>query len=277
VAILIIGGMHRSGTTLSARWLYNCGLFIGDDFMTSKYDHANPDGQHYEDVAFLELHRAILRANQLDTDGLITDEPVHVPESLRERALQLAAQRQQNHQHWGWKEPRTCLFLDFWNSILPAPYLLIIYRSYDQVADSLLRRKLDHPRAVQRVFYRLKYHNHDNYVAHYIRVWTRYNQALLSAAAAAPERSLVLNIADLASHSSAIIAFLNEVWGFDLAPYAISNIYEPSRMKKTQRYLPAHTAELEQARSMADIIDQHLETERRNALARLQNIIVSGS
>ncbi|MCL2923050.1 MAG: sulfotransferase [Trichodesmium sp. MAG_R04] len=39
--------------------------------------------------------------------------------------------------NWGWKEPRTTLFLDFWSHLLPNAKFILIYRSPWEVVDSL--------------------------------------------------------------------------------------------------------------------------------------------
>src|SRR5947208_2698541 len=110
--------MHRSGTSLTASWLAQCGLFIGSDLLESRHKHSNPEG-HYEDLDFLRLHKAILRSGGYHPDGyLIPGQPLNVPDSLRERATNLVAARQ-GYAQWGWKEPRSTLLLGFWKSLLP--------------------------------------------------------------------------------------------------------------------------------------------------------------
>ncbi|RPJ03085.1 MAG: hypothetical protein EHM39_00260, partial [Chloroflexi bacterium] len=106
--VLIIAGMHRSGTSLLANWLSRCGLHVGDDLLQLNTD--NPAG-HCEDVAFLELHKAILADNGLDY--LVGDDRLLVVcDEFRARAEEIILSRQSRAQ-WGWKEPRTVLFLDF--------------------------------------------------------------------------------------------------------------------------------------------------------------------
>ncbi len=61
---LIVVGMHRSGTSLTANWLARSGLFVGDTLLANRVD--NPMG-HFEDESFLHLHEDILKANGLST------------------------------------------------------------------------------------------------------------------------------------------------------------------------------------------------------------------
>jgi hypothetical protein len=41
---------------------------------------------------------------------------------------------------WGWKDPRTCLFLDFWKARVPQAQYLCVYRNPLDVILSLARR-----------------------------------------------------------------------------------------------------------------------------------------
>ncbi|MCX7415143.1 MAG: hypothetical protein NTY25_01445, partial [Planctomycetia bacterium] len=41
---------------------------------------------------------------------------------------------------WGWKDPRTILFLDFWHALLPNAKYLFVFRSPWEVIESFFRR-----------------------------------------------------------------------------------------------------------------------------------------
>lgn len=250
--ILIIAGMHRSGTTLTARWLHGCGLHLGANLLRSKYLHANPDGLHYEDVDFLQLHRQVLQSAGLSGDGYITQDAVSLLPQYANQAQNLIAAREHLPQ-WGWKEPRTCLFLADWRELLPDAKMLVVYRPAAKVADSLLRRKLDHPRPIRRQIYRWRYRDTDSQAAHLIRIWDRYNRDILQAVEAAPEDALVLRIGDLVPQSKAILGFLRDEWGFDLALNEAGEIYEQKRMRKETSYVhesaPKTAASLQTAQS----------------------------
>ena len=264
---LIIAGMHRSGTTLTARWLHQCGLFIGDDLLKSKYDHANPDGNHYEDLAFLQLHRRILSANQLDTQGYLTDEAISINPRFHEAAQTIIHDRQQ-HAQWGWKEPRTCLLMDFWREHLPGAYVLLVYRHYENVADSLLRRKLDHPKRFRRWFYNLRFHDKQAHVAHYIAVWNRYNQDLLHVVKQSPDNTLVLRIKDIVSHSDDIINYINREWGFKLDTELANTIFEQKRLKQKTHYVDLEHPQVKAVTPEAQATYEQLDSYREQVLRR---------
>ena len=133
--VLILVGMHRSGTSLTANILEKSGLNLGERTLNAAYD--NPKG-FFEDEDFLRLHIDILGNNKL-THLLEENKNIEVPFYLKQRAIKLIKQRS-NLKYWGWKDPRTTLFLDFWNELIPNAKYLIIFRPYDDVVESLIRR-----------------------------------------------------------------------------------------------------------------------------------------
>ena len=243
---LIIAGMHRSGTSLVANWLSNCGLNVGDQLVRA--DFSNVAG-HYEDRAFLDLHRDILAAN--NTDHLITDQrKLLVGADHRAQAEQIIAERTARGIDWGWKEPRTTVLLDFWRSLLPELKVLVVYRHYAQVADSMLRRDLNRKRNKPnwskkafrlRASIRLQYSFANVPLARtYLRVWNRYNRDALEFARANSAHTLVLRVDDVLSNGAAVIDTMNQAWGFSLQAADTHEIYDPALMQSGT--LPLKTA-----------------------------------
>jgi hypothetical protein len=134
---LIIAGMHRSGTSLITHWLNECGLHLGEDFLGAGL--GNIDG-HYEDLEFLKLHEEILAANNLPTTGLIEDYDINVSAYHKEKLRKIIKTKNTLHEQWGWKDPRTCLFLDVYQELIPDARYLVILRDYKDVVSSLLYR-----------------------------------------------------------------------------------------------------------------------------------------
>jgi hypothetical protein len=110
--VLLILGMHRSGTSLLANYLARGGLHVGTDLLGM--DWSNPAG-HFENRAFLKFHNDVLKAHNLDFK-------VSAPVDWKLTSEHDNAARQLVRIHgskipWGWKDPRTCLFLDFWRKV----------------------------------------------------------------------------------------------------------------------------------------------------------------
>lgn len=136
--VLIVGGMHRSGTSLLASLCEGAGVSMGDRLL-GVGGGGNPKG-HYEDCDFLEFHQQALLANGLNPAGYTTQATIHVPEAMLDRAESLIASRSGPDRLWGWKDPRTILFLDFWHALLPNAKYLFVFRSPWEVIESFFRR-----------------------------------------------------------------------------------------------------------------------------------------
>jgi hypothetical protein len=140
---LLILGMHRSGTSYLAALLQSMGVHIGDKLVGPQ--KGNPRG-HFEAVPVLEFHEALLAEAQgvgappFDK-GIFVTKPLEITYTAAHRAAARAilAGLQQTGP-WGWKEPRTCLFLDLWKELLPEARAVMVYRHPLEVHQSLLRR-----------------------------------------------------------------------------------------------------------------------------------------
>lgn len=139
-AALLVTGMYRSGTSMVANYLLDCGIHLGDNLHPG--DIGNPRG-YYEDVDFLRFHEDLLAWSHLSifpTSRKQLRRPI--PSQYKARAQHLLQEKAQP-QVWGWKECRTTLFLDLWRGIIPDLRILFLMRNPLSVVDSLLRRGTD--------------------------------------------------------------------------------------------------------------------------------------
>ncbi|MEX0325149.1 MAG: sulfotransferase [Puniceicoccaceae bacterium] len=140
---ILILGMHRSGTSFLANLMQSLGVFIGDDLVGSQ--KGNPRG-HFEARPMLEFHQRLITARSGDARKAF-DEDMLVQQALsqklsdreKEEAMALV-EALRREEPWGWKEPRTCLFLGTWLDLLPQSRLLVVYRHPLEVQQSMLRR-----------------------------------------------------------------------------------------------------------------------------------------
>lgn len=178
--VLVIVGMHRSGTSLLAHYVQECGLFIGSDLL-GKHP-SNPAG-HFEDREFLSLHNELLAAHAMD-HKITSKIPWVIDGTFYKRAETLISQRNK-YESWGWKDPRTCLFLDFWNAMLPQTTVyLVCYRNYSQVIKSLLVRDIVRYRRVtnrlERILNpRFNTKQISQYAEENLKMWIHYNSEIL--------------------------------------------------------------------------------------------------
>lgn len=149
---VVVIGMHRSGTTLTARVLDRHGLFVGARQAAqheSSYfnkqnrwllasaggrwdtpcaiDHllADTAGKHLA-VEYLRLQQASPRAVEF----------LGLARYLRLRRIDRLAEP------WGWKDPRTTVTLPLWLEVFPGARVLHVVRNGVDVAESLYRRQL---------------------------------------------------------------------------------------------------------------------------------------
>jgi hypothetical protein len=218
---VVIGGMHRSGTSLTASILGAAGIHLGDDLMPAAA--SNPRG-HFEDLEFYELHRRILAANGLSTDGFTCQDVIDVPAALRAEAVELVHRRRTAGRAWGWKDPRTILLLDFWAELVPEARWLFVVRPPEDVVDSLFRRGdsafVFHPR-------------------HALDVWVTYNRRILEFVERHPARTLVADLARVVADPGGIVTELAGLLDANLA--TPEQRYEPGLLASGQ---PARRAGL---------------------------------
>ena len=124
--ICCIGGMHRSGTSLMAAWLQTCGLVIGDG-PTMPPHPDNPKG-YFEDEAFVQLHiRSINRRRRTAYGWKLAPARSLTFSTVEERiATEIITLRQAKYSDWGWKDPRSLLFLPQWKRLIPELKVLFI-------------------------------------------------------------------------------------------------------------------------------------------------------
>jgi len=123
------------------RLLHRCGLELGpeSDLMPPQAD--NPEG-FWEHLGFVALNEELL--NEL---GGAWDLPPKADENftharldpLRMKARLLIASFD-SAKVWGWKDPRSCLTLPFWQDLLPGLKTLIVVRNPLEVAYSMRER-----------------------------------------------------------------------------------------------------------------------------------------
>lgn len=196
---LLVCGMHRSGTSLTASLFHAAGVRLGDQLLGA--NHGNDRG-HYEDLGIYEFHRTALHAQGLGTEGFIAAGTVAVPEALQPVGRRLAAERGRAGGVWGWKEPRTVLFLDYWEGILPQPRYVFVFRRPWDVVDSLFRRG-DETFAANPAFA--------------AEVWLHYNRTILDFVRRHDDRCIVVEVDQVAAAPEGLFAAVRARLGIDLA------------------------------------------------------------
>lgn len=177
--------------------LANAGLVIGDDLLPP--GPSNPDG-HYEDRTLVRLHDAELGR----LGGSWHQPPPHTDSQPNSSAASLefstgaaAALTPYLAQtaHWGFKDPRTCLFLRQWQTLLPTARYVFVYREPAACVRSLLTRQAQaiayQPvlRGKELFFWK----NPDSALA----LWSHYNRAIADFSQANRDKVIVVSYESL--------------------------------------------------------------------------------
>jgi hypothetical protein len=149
--IVLVVGMHRSGTSALAGMLHSNGIIMGRE--GSWYPppmKENPKG-FYENKEFRVLNDQILRDHAYRVKSFDPVVPTITVERVRyETRMQmqiLVEEYDRTYADWGFKDPRTCLTLPIWLGVIGAAginsedvRILLTCRPTDDIVGSMLRR-----------------------------------------------------------------------------------------------------------------------------------------
>lgn len=270
---LIITGMHRSGTSLVTSLLQSAGLDVGREMLPA--NHGNPKG-YFENQAFLEFHRQVLTAAGLSDVGWTLEDPIarletgsaeHSSqlsiEQLTAQARQLVQENASMTRPWGWKDPRTTLFLDFWQHHLPQARFLLLYRAPWEVIDSLYRRG-------DAIFFRQP--------TFALTAWMHYNQKLLDFYTRFPERCFLASLEAIVKDVMDFTQALSQKLAIPLTSPDASLYDQTALVRSTanpqlpilmEHYFPAAIARYEQLNSVADLPAPAQQLDAADAIAQL--------
>ncbi len=212
--VLIVIGMHRSGTSLVASILHSAGLDLGDQLMKA-HETVNAKG-FWENLEFVRFQESILEKLGHDKYGWTSEIDVHVPPEDEGRVDELLSRNQRDHL-WGWKDPRTTLFLNYWGKRLPKANFLFVYRPPWEVVDSLYRRGdpvfQENPRRA-------------------VETWNDYNQAVLNFYEKNKERGLLLSLQSIVNNPELAIDKINQKFNLKLVKPA-ADIFDEKLIERS--------------------------------------------
>ena len=217
---VVVVGMHRSGTSLTARLLATLGVKMGTKFIAA--DRANSEG-YFEDRELVRFHQKAFRETLQSsadghadwgwTEGRYIES--HEMAKWSRSASRLVSRRCASKQIWGFKDPRTTMVLDFWDQLLPNPVYVCVYRKPTLVADSMQRLQAD-------VFLR--------YPDYAWSIWKVYNKRLLDFQRRHRDRCLLLNIESLVQHLESFPSLLHSRLGIPTASVNLNDHYQAKLM-----------------------------------------------
>lgn len=235
--VLIIAGMHRSGTSLITQWLTKCGLQTGEQLAAG--NHGNVEG-HFEDIEFLKMHEEILADHNLPISGLTIEHIDRFTPYQKAKLQSIIKVKQQLYDQWAWKDPRTCLFLDVYKELLPGACYLVILRDYQSVVSSLLRREFKYfnnkymkrnlPNRLVWIYLRKAKRTDKFYKANateFLKIWIAYNHDILTCIEKLPAKSFaVISYSMLKEHDEPVFDQLKNKWNFTLSYSRFKDVFK---------------------------------------------------
>jgi len=143
--LIVVLGMHRSGTSVIARGLKTLGVDLGNNLMPPVQD--NPQG-FWEDLDINALNREMLAAIKRDWQSLTPIQTNEVETLCKSgyhiRAVELLKRKASNSRVFGFKDPRLAKLSLFWKEVFSLGYFetsfVICLRHPLSVSSSLAKR-----------------------------------------------------------------------------------------------------------------------------------------
>lgn len=217
--IVLVAGMHRSGTSMFARYLHHAGICMGQEFYVETV--TNPYG-HFEDLDFLQLQREELARIFAGEDYLV-DKDFTPGEAFIEQSKRLLEEKKTHHgsKDWGWKDPRTTLFLDLWLSLIPDMQVVALVRSPRLVVNSLCARL--------RSYFSISKKNH------YLKTYTHYNTKVLNFSRANPDRIKIISLERLIADPETTLNRLSKALGLSFSSATFRELFDAKVMSKVRK------------------------------------------
>jgi len=143
--VVVVIGMHRSGTSAGTRGLKALGIELGQSLVPP--GEGNPRG-FWENSEIVSLNTRVLAALGLTWDSLFLVPPSRwrdeAVQKLQASAAATVEKYVQSYRRWGFKDPRTLRVLPFWIEVFAhlalTPAYVLVIRNPLSVAQSLFRR-----------------------------------------------------------------------------------------------------------------------------------------
>ena len=177
--VIVIAGMHRSGTSLAARIFQGFGVNIGNNLISANEENPldNKYG-YFEDVDFENFQSNALKERGYHFLNVPSGKIKLTDLEKKEARKILSEKKSDNKNVWGWKDPRTTLFLDFWNDNIQNVHFFFVFRHPLETWLSLAKRGGW-----------LNMNPLDGFEA-----WKIYNQKILDFTRKNPEKSTIFHI-----------------------------------------------------------------------------------
>ena len=175
---------------------------------------------HFENLDFVEFHMHELRRRGLQDAGWCADVGP-LDEHARDTATALLL-KNARPTAWGWKDPRTTLFLGFWDSLIEDARYVLLYREPADVIASLYRRRDPDIMQVPTLA---------------PTAWLAHNNALLKFARQNRDRCVLANVTAITTGPERFLQLLCDRFSLDLH-VEVASPFDSDLMKEASK--PMH-------------------------------------
>jgi hypothetical protein len=214
--VICITGMHRCGTSLLASWLERCGLSIHNGSYWGP-GPGNPKG-HFEDKDFVALHDSAIKAEDSASKGWIVfpQKPFFFKSDEHiSQAFSLIEVRNAKYAIWGWKDPRTSLFLEHWKKIVPSLKVIMLWRPCTEVIYSLIRRSRQTTIPIMKIGFIKSF-----------RLWKSYTRLLIEYKKKYYQETLLFSLKSIVNSDHEVLSRINSEFQMELDYTPLETIFD---------------------------------------------------
>ncbi len=216
----------------------------------------NTEG-YFEDEDIVQFHEEMLASCHANWHDYKALKNLKVLEDYKLKAIDIVKLKYAGRALWGWKDPRTVLFLDFWQSILPEARYVFVFRKPSEVVWSLLRRG------------DLKSYSSDTVMQalEALRLWIHYNYRIIDFVRRNLDKSLLLFVPyDLNVHVERLVnQVVRNQWMLEIRSISLIDVYKPDLLR---RKMPWWIERLTNLHFLSLIVLRELKALRSELLAR---------
>ena len=145
--VVCILGMHRSGTSMITRIANILGVYLGESQGLMGAADSNPEG-HWEHGKINSIHEEMLKVLNRTWDSIdpLPSDWLQNPiiQYYKKNLISVIEEEFKDKPLWGFKDPRTCVFLPLWREIFYElelePHYIMPLRNPLDIAASLVKR-----------------------------------------------------------------------------------------------------------------------------------------
>lgn len=172
----------------------------------------------FEDRDFQELHSGAIDLYDPKSRGwkLVTNNFLQFSENYLSLAKRLVNERNIKYSTWGWKDPRTILFMEQWKQIIPNLKVLLIHRSCHEVVYSLIERSKKVPQgSIGKIG-----------ILESTKLWNSYFKLTCRYKEKYPNDTLLLPLKSIINNDTRIIEMIQDRLRINLDYQSIQNIFD---------------------------------------------------